>query len=242
MNSYNFNQILAAFFTNEFLLSILPKRNNAKKEEYLKEYRENIDNYCNSINSFMRQQNPAYEIILDKLVTYFKNYINCNKDSIINFACSEFCSKNYLYNFSKIEKAGLFRKFITECVKNFTALALVNTTTYVDYILGIKNKPEETKFIKKKMVTNFELAITEIKNQIFTEFSCLEQGKDPNTISIISTENKMIEELRKQNEELRFEYLQVKNENHNLKQKILLLENIEKPEPNDSAESEDSSN
>ncbi len=244
MNSQNFNQILAAFFANEFLITILPQSKNSKlkKEDYLREYRENIDNYCNSINSFMRQQNPAYEIVLEKLVNYFKKYINTSKEYIIEFACTEICSRNYNSKLSKAEKASLFRKLITECVKSFTSQSLVNTTTYVDFILNpsFNKKKEELAFFKKKIVLNFELCITDIKNQIFTEFSCLEQGKDPNTITIISTENKMIEELRQQNEELRFEYLRLKEENYKLKQELLIKKNkIEESE--ESAESESNS-
>jgi hypothetical protein len=223
MNSQYFNHLLAVFFANEFLVSILPtssKSKSKKKDDVLKEYRENIDNYCNSTTGFIRQKNPAYEIVIDKITSFFKSYIPSTRESIINFACSELCSKVTLSKINAQEKQGIFRKFIIENIKAFTAQALVNSTSYIDFIIGTKIDPQEAKLSQKKMVNAFEVIISDNKNQIFAEFSCYENGKDPSTISIISNESRMIEELRKQNEELRFEFLRVQEENYRLKQEL----------------------
>ena len=154
MNSQYFNHLLAVFFANEFLVSILPTSSKSKskiKDDVLKEYRENIDNYCNSTTGFMRQKNPAYEIIIDKITSFFKSYVPSTRESIINFACSELCSKAILNKISTQEKNGIFRKFITENIKAFTAQALVNSTNYIDFIIGVKNNPNEAKLLQKKI-------------------------------------------------------------------------------------------
>lgn len=223
MNSQYFNHLLAVFFANEFLVSILPtssKSRSKKKEDVLKEYRENIDNYCNSTTGFIRQKNPAYEIVIDKITSFFKSYVPSTRESIINFACSELCSKITLSKVNAQERQGIFRKFIIENIKAFTAQALVNSTNYIDFIIGAKVDPAEAKLAQKKIINAFEVIIADNKNQIFAEFSCYENGKDPSTISIISNESRMIEELRKQNEELRFEFLRVQEENYRLKQEL----------------------
>ncbi len=223
MNSQYFNHLLAVFFANEFLVSILPtssKSRSKKKEDVLKEYRENIDNYCNSTTGFIRQKNPAYEIVIDKITSFFKSYVPSTRESIINFACSELCSKITLSKVNAQERQGIFRKFIIENIKAFTAQALVNSTNYIDFIIGTKIDPAEAKLAQKKIINAFEVIIADNKNQIFAEFSCYENGKDPSTISIISNESRMIEELRKQNEELRFEFLRVQEENYRLKQEL----------------------
>lgn len=226
MNSQYFNHLLAVFFANEFLVSILPtssKSRSKKKDDVLKEYRENIDNYCNSTTGFMRQKNPAYEIVIDKITSFFKSYVPSTRESIINFACSELCSKTTLSKVNNQERQGIFRKFITENIKAFTAQALVNSTYYIDFIIGAKNDTNEAKLLQKKMVSAFEVIIADNKNQMFAEFACFENGKDPSSITIISNESRTIEELRKQNEELRFEFLRVQEENYRLKKELSKL-------------------
>ena len=207
----------------------------------MKEYRENIDNYCNSTTGFMRQKNPAYEIIIDKITSFFKSYVPSTRESIINFACSELCSKAILNKISTQEKNGIFRKFITENIKAFTAQALVNSTNYIDFIIGVKNNPNEAKLLQKKIINAFEVIISDNKNQIFAEFACYENGKDPSTITIISNESRTIEELRKQNEELRFEFLRVQEENYRLKQELHKNSNIEEDVHKDTEEETDES-
>jgi hypothetical protein len=245
MNSQYFNHLMAVFFANEFLVSILPtssKSKNKKKDDVLKEYRENIDNYCNSTTGFVRQKNPAYEIVIDKLTSFFKSYIPSTRESIIAFACSELCSKITLSKVSGQEKQGIFRKFIIENIKAFTAQALVNSTNYIDFIIGKKVDPNEAKLMQKKIINAFEVIIADNKNQIFAEFSCFENGKDPSTIKIISCESRTIEELRKQNEELRFEFLRVQEENYRLKQELQKAKFEEKSKSSDDSQEDSSSN
>lgn len=241
MNSQSFNHLLAVFFANEFLVSILPnssKIKNKSRDVVLKEYRENIDNYCNSTTGFIRKQNPAYEIVVEKIVSFFKAYIPSTRESIINFACSELCSKITLSKISAQDKQGIFRKFLTENIKAFTAHALVNSTAYIDFYIGAKTNTNEAKLLQKKIINSFEIIISDNKNQIFAEFSCFENGKDPSTISVISNENKIIEELRKQNEELRFEFLRVQEENFKLKKQLATTTLIKEVEQEQSEQSD----
>jgi len=237
MNSQYFNHLIAVFFANEFLSSILPSSSNSKKkirEEVLREYRENIDNYCNSTTGFMQQTNPAYETVLSKLVSFVREYVPMSRDGLIKFGCDELCSKNIREKLSERERSAIFRKYLTESIKAFTAQTLVQSNIYVDFIIGAKTDKGEARMFQKKIVTSFEVILNEHRNQIFSEFSCLENGRDP--VTVISLENQKLEELRVQNEELRFENLRLREENFELKRKLVTP--VLQP-PDDEAEDEE---
>ncbi len=200
INTQLSNAIMSAFFANEFLISIA--------DPILKKYRENIDNYCGSTTGFINQRNPAYEILIDKLTQYFNKYIRTSRAELIKFTCSELCSKFYLNKMNDRDKTALFRKFITACIKSFAARALIISDEYIK-LLTDKKKANNLTLFRKNIVQNFEIIISENKNQLFAEFSCLEKGKDPSSVSVINSENRLLEELRKQNEELRFDNMRL---------------------------------
>ncbi len=236
LNSQNSTHLIAVFFANEFLISIMPSSQVSKNssEIDLEKYRYNIDNYCNSCCALLGQKNPAYETILEKLVNCFRKSISCTRDMLIEFTCKELCSASMLKSFENTEKVNLFRKFLTDCVKSFTAYILVISKEYVDKIA--KKDKEMLILYRKGIVQAFENNIVEIKNQFFAQFSCIEKGKNPEEVSVIRAENKLLEELRKQNEELRYENLQLRDKIARLLEQERVLkfeksEKIEKTEP-----------
>lgn len=202
LNTQISTNLLATFFANEFLISIIPKN-----EPILKNYRANIDNYCNSVTAFQNSKNPAYEILLEKLAGFYYSYTGASQHNFINFTCGEMCSSIFLTQMNDRDIYALYRKFITACVKSFAARALVISKEYVDIL-----KTGKSKEYRENIVKSYENIILENKNQIYTEFAYLEKGKDPSTVSVINNENKVLEELRMQNEELRFENLQLKEQ------------------------------
>lgn len=211
MNNKTTYNIIATFFVNELLTTILP----TSRKDLLERYRDNLDDYFNTLSMFSTGRNPAYDVVEGKIVAFHNKYVSIDKNTLIERISGELCSPASFSRLSFVDKAGLFKKFILNCCKTFIAICLSNSAIYIKFCekdsLTEKEKLELKKF-KQSTVQKFEKIIDNNKNQLYSQFMCLERGEDPQTIDVINKESKLLEELRKQNEELRFTILKLKDE------------------------------
>jgi hypothetical protein len=207
------NNIIATFFVNELTASILPPD---KKNVTI--YRQQLDAYCTSVTSFMGQYNESYETVLNRLMQFtVKHKPMENKANIIRSICVSACPAQILAKFRAHEMDALFRRFIVEAVKKMTALVISISNEILQHV----NTDTREKLLKYKnsIVPNFEDYLVDVSQNIYAEFS----GGNLGEVRRVRTEQRIIDELQKQNEELHFKFLKIEEENRTLKQRIASL-------------------
>jgi hypothetical protein len=227
-NSKMVKNVFAAFFANELLVHILPTFET--QEKFLKNYRENIDNYCVLITAFSESFSEGYEILVQKLLNYYNNKnIRFDRGKMEHVVCELFCTPSLMQKLSASDKKSLFKKFIHECVKIYTTQTLVISESYTN-TFGTDN----CKTFKINTLKQFEHSLETIIGKFSMEISSCQKGVDYNLLQNINNETTIVKELRMQNDELRYKIRQLEEEINRLK-----INNIqhEKFVPSDDEES-----
>lgn len=205
--------IISTFFVNELTGVIMPA--TGENGEMLRVYRSNVDMYSTSSTFGLNQKNDVYESVKYKCLEYIARYAQQSHIDIINFICSNVCPPNVIANCSNEERKQLFRRFLTDCIKALTTIVLSNS----EKIIQLSPNQEKIKQLRIDLVKKFNSIINNVITDIYVKFT-----KNTNLINEkifeLSDQEKIIEELRLQNEKLQYQILRLKDENNKLLQRL----------------------
>jgi len=218
MNTQTLDSIIATFFINKFLGTIVPKSNNVK------DYRESIDRYL-VLNKTLHD---VYKETFSGLVKYINKFTNQNDTTIIDFMASEICTGSIYDSLDKSAKLNLIKIFILKYIEYCSARMLIIVEDYCNLLNSTTNTTSSTtsfagstgskvKKYKEGKLGLFLALLKDARNNIFGEYS------NYNT-PITTHENKYFEEFKHINEDLRHENLMLKNQIMDLKKKLEELE------------------
>lgn len=229
---------IATFFVNETTANIMPEIKGF--DETCIEYRQQLDTYCTLITVAPRQQNKAYEKLKDKLMNFIIKFKGGSENEIILLVCKNVCPPDMLLRCDITQYKQMFRRFITECVEKLTTYMLSECNSFLSLIITPNRSLDKIQKYRSNLITLFEDIVNKIMKSLYIQFACTDRSIDPNIYSQ-SDENKIIEQLKKQNEDLQFTILKLKEDIGIFKQRIAFFEMRGVPEEQEPEEQSEES-
>lgn len=202
--------ITATYFINELTSKLLPTpRDNVVL------YNRALDGYTTAVCGFIGQVNPAYEAVHKNLMSFITKYKPSEtNESVLHLVCTALCPPGILTKLKTKDRETLFRRFLSDCIKKMVILTLSYSK---EIIMRVNNNtPEELRKFRLGLIVYFEDILLETQQNIFIEFS----GNSSGETRRIHTEQKIISELRSQNEDLQFRILKLTEEVQKLKREL----------------------